>query len=703
MQALRYFGIGLCALALACGDETSGRDDGGDDERSGPDAGEAALAMPPGAQGLQLRQSFGPLAAGAETHKCQYFVLPDRAIDVARFEHTYTLGGHHIILYPTKLSVDDVAEHPGVFDCEDVPNRIEAGLAYVGAATSGELAYPEGVARRFEANEVVLLESHMLNVQEHPIDVDYRLNLWFADEPVEHRVGTIFFYDNTLYIPPASSGSAQMSCRAPEDIHVLGLIPHMHVRGTHYESFLQRADQSAPEPLVSTDDWAELKLAAFDPPLLVSEGDRIEFRCEYENAADHPVVEGGSKNDNEMCLMIGYYYPKLDTDFELCLNPGSGPVFEGDLSCGDAFGCFMSAADPIEAERCVTQTCEASSAASNDFFSCVTLRCFLEGQCTGTASDPDCQSCAIAECSDAIGPCFSASCEEEPALDEIEIEHTQITVGSMVFDARAAGPNSGELVLLLHGFPQTSYEWRSQLQALARAGYRAVAPDQRGYSAGARPTEVEAYQIINLMTDALGMVDALGYERFHVVGHDWGGAVAWSLAGIFADRVLSLTAVSTPHPAAFAAALSDTTSCQYEASAYFDVVTQPEVPASTFAGGAFGDAFEGLPEEAANEYVEQVISKPEVLDAALNWYRANIKNRAPTGSIGPVSTPTLYLWGDADAYFCRQPAVASADQVLGPYRFVEIEGGGHWLPELNAEVVNRELVMHLKSASARDR
>ena len=114
--------------------------------------------------------------------------------------------------------------------------------------------------------------------------------------------------------------------------------------------------------------------------------------------------------------------------------------------------------------------------------------------------------------------------EADPSAGQIAL--TQVAVGDFTFDVRMAGPDDGEVVILLHGFPQTSYEWRHQLGALAEAGYRAVAPDQRGYSHGARPPDVEDYTVSLLVGDVLGLADAIGAERFHVVGHDWGAAVA---------------------------------------------------------------------------------------------------------------------------------------------------------------------------------
>jgi pimeloyl-ACP methyl ester carboxylesterase len=156
------------------------------------------------------------------------------------------------------------------------------------------------------------------------------------------------------------------------------------------------------------------------------------------------------------------------------------------------------------------------------------------------------------------------------------IEPLQLPARGLAFDALAAGPPTGELVVLLHGFPQTSACWTLLLETLAAAGYRAVAPDQRGYSPTARPTTVSAYRLPELVADVVAIADRLDAETFHLVGHDWGGVVAWRLAGQQPERVATLTAVSTPHPRAFARALLAST--QGLRSAYIPVFRLPRLP-----------------------------------------------------------------------------------------------------------------------------
>jgi len=296
-----------------------------------------------------------------------------------------------------------------------------------------------------------------------------------------------------------------------------------------------------------------------------------------------------------------------------------------------------------------------------------------------------------------------------------EVEELTIRSGNLSFEARAAGPADGELVLLLHGFPETSYAWRHQLEALAGAGYRAVAFDQRGYSPGARPADVAAYAMPNLVADVLGVADALGERRFHLVGHDWGGAVAWVTGALHPDRLLSLTSLSTPHVTAFRESLGPDSE-QSQRSAYMRGLAAEGAEAGLLANGAaalravYSTRFDGtgtLFSEADVEAYLGVLGSPEALGAALNWYRAS----APLSSVGEEATaasapplpkihvPTLYVWSTADPAFARAPAEATARFVEGPYRFEVLEGVSHWIMEEAPERVSALLLEHLRGAT----
>jgi pimeloyl-ACP methyl ester carboxylesterase len=262
----------------------------------------------------------------------------------------------------------------------------------------------------------------------------------------------------------------------------------------------------------------------------------------------------------------------------------------------------------------------------------------------------------------------------------------------------------GRPVVLLHGFPQTSACWSHQLSALADAGYRAVAYDQRGYSPGARPAEVEAYTNARFVDDLRAIADALGFERFDLVGHDLGGAIAWTAAGTHPERLRSLTVVSTPHPAAFKAAYSAAGDAgdagdQHQKSGYIRTFKESpwgEIEAALLADGAAAlrMVYDGLPPDAVEEYVS-VLSQTVALQAAIDWYRAS--SGRVSAATPPSPVPTLYVWGDRDQALGRAAAEATAGHVTGPYRFEVIAGGTHWLPELSADQLNPLLLEHLAS------
>jgi pimeloyl-ACP methyl ester carboxylesterase len=283
------------------------------------------------------------------------------------------------------------------------------------------------------------------------------------------------------------------------------------------------------------------------------------------------------------------------------------------------------------------------------------------------------------------------------------IETIEIPVGEMMFTGRAAGPEDGELVILLHGFPQTSYEWRHQLRALGDAGYRAVAPDQRGYSPGARPDGVEHYATPCLEADVIAIADRLSGsrtgQRFHLVAHDWGAIIAWQVAGHHGDRLRSLNIVSVPHPAAFHRAISDDTE-QKGRSEYMRFFQTPDEPEELFlANDAAGlrAVFASLDADASDEYV-RVLSQPGAMTAALNYYRAMDGTLA---GIGPIDVSTLFIWSTDDVAVARSGAEATAQHVRGPYRFEVLEGVSHWVPDVVPDVVNRLLLEHLSSPPVR--
>ncbi len=288
----------------------------------------------------------------------------------------------------------------------------------------------------------------------------------------------------------------------------------------------------------------------------------------------------------------------------------------------------------------------------------------------------------------------------ELPVEPEEFERLRLRVDDLVFDALATGPEDGELVMLLHGFPQTADAFRGQLRALGAAGYRAVAPDQRGYSPDARPVERTAYVMPNFVRDLLGMVDALGRERFHLVGHDWGGAVAWAAGTFQADRIQSLTVLSTPHYAALGAARTTTGSDQAQRSSYFADFSRPDA-ADRFLENDMAllrQILAAVPPDQRARYIRRLGTR-DALKAALAWYHIFDPSVAGAGGTGgavaPVTIPTMYIWGTADQSFGPAAVEATADFVTGPYEFHRLEGVGHWVPELAIDRVNELLIAHL--------
>ena len=280
---------------------------------------------------------------------------------------------------------------------------------------------------------------------------------------------------------------------------------------------------------------------------------------------------------------------------------------------------------------------------------------------------------------------------EEPVLE-------RVTLGELHFDVYTAGPRDGEVVMLLHGFPESAFEWRHQIPRLAAAGYRVLAPNMRGYSPGARPARVEDYAFLNFVLDTVGIADALGAWRFHLVGHDEGGRVAWATGQFFGLRLKSLTAISTPHPGAFAAQLADPASCQSMASAGYDDLLEPDAAEKLLRGDPplLLDVWAGLGPDAEAEYT-RLLGTPDALEHAIAPWRANFIDGQPQGALPlPVLVPTLYIWGEMDPFNCGDGEPMSRRLSWGPYRFVSLPEVGHFVPEQAPDRFYDELIRHLR-------
>jgi pimeloyl-ACP methyl ester carboxylesterase len=271
-----------------------------------------------------------------------------------------------------------------------------------------------------------------------------------------------------------------------------------------------------------------------------------------------------------------------------------------------------------------------------------------------------------------------------------------VDIRGSVFDIRLEGPDKGPAVLLLHGFPENSAMWDGVVPALHAAGLRTVAPDQRGYSPGARPADVAGYAMSHVVADTLGLLDALELDAVHVLGHDWGAVVGWHLAGRHPERVRTLTAVSVPHPAAHGEAMR-TDPDQQERSGYIAVFRRPDAEELLLADDArrLRRMLRPLPAETVDAFVRP-LQEPGALTAALNWYRA--MSRADLDGLGEITVPTTYLWGTDDIAVSRAAAEGCAGHVTADYRFLELPAVGHWVPETEPSTVARATLERITPA-----
>ena len=270
----------------------------------------------------------------------------------------------------------------------------------------------------------------------------------------------------------------------------------------------------------------------------------------------------------------------------------------------------------------------------------------------------------------------------------------KVAANGFVFDILAAGPAHRPMVILLHGFPEFADAWIDMMKPIVAAGYHCVALQQRGYSDGARPPKAEDYHIDKLVADVLSVANALGVKQFHLVGHDWGGVVAWVLAAREPSRLITLTVLSTPHVDAFLEAIKVDQE-QKKKSWYIGLFRFPFHLAEFLIlrnnAKLLRDCYRGqLSEEQLNRNVAR-FSKPGVLTAALNWYRALTKSMR----VGKIQeTPVLFIWGSADQALGRTAATKTAEFVSSKYQFEPLEGLSHWLLEQAPERCAELCVKH---------
>lgn len=290
------------------------------------------------------------------------------------------------------------------------------------------------------------------------------------------------------------------------------------------------------------------------------------------------------------------------------------------------------------------------------------------------------------------------------------MDEVGVSANGLRFRCLAEGPAAGPLALLLHGFPEGAESWTAQLVELGAAGFRAVAPDMRGYGGTDCPEDEEAYFWPHLLDDVDGLIQALGHERCHLAGHDWGALIGWAFASRRPDRLLTWNAVSVGHPQAFAeAGRSDED--QRARSSYIALFRTPGKSEEVLADDGWrrlrqmyrlGPYPDAVPEDVIDRYIEG-FARPHRMTAALNYYRANLGldayQRYPPAP-EPIRAPTQLVWGDQDPAVGRAGTEATAAYVAGEYRLVVLAGAGHWLQFERPHEVSGRLVDWMTSHPA---
>lgn len=289
-----------------------------------------------------------------------------------------------------------------------------------------------------------------------------------------------------------------------------------------------------------------------------------------------------------------------------------------------------------------------------------------------------------------------------PAIDNLELEHHTVTTNGVYLHVVQAGPDDGELVILLHGFPEFWYGWRAQIPALVAAGYRVWIPDQRGYNLSEKPTDVFAYSLDKLALDIVGLIDAAGRQKAFVVGHDWGAAVAWWVAAKYPERVQKLAILNVPHPSVMFGNIRNNPR-QLRRSWYIGVFQIPKLPELLLTGGdAQGGILLLLKSSNPGSFTDREIphyirawKQRGAMTAMLNWYRAIVQYPPDITSDTRIHVPVLIIWGKRDVALIPESAPQSLDY-CDDGRLVMLENATHWVQHDEPERVNALLLEHFQ-------
>jgi hypothetical protein len=390
---------------------SSGGGDGG-----GSDAGSFTVAS------FQMQKT---VPAGGEMFLCQYVQLPDVSGFMVAAKHDYTPGSHHVLLYTSDLAAIPAGRDQPT-DCwagssGNVMSHAR-GAIYGGQTPTGEEQMPAGVGLPTTPNQVLVFQVHYLNAGATDLDatvnVDLTLDTNAAD--VSQRAGVIFFYDPFIDVPAGATAKATMRCPIPSDITLLYASSHYHARGVGYGAYVDTApDQLGTTPFYTSTSWSSPDNAQLALP--VKGGSLLRFECDYDNSSGtQEYFAGQSAQTNEMCMLIGTYYPEMGQLSDLCMQ-GPDMFGSGSATCSTTMACMQACggtltlglsggltggASPCQ-QTCMVQSCPTATGPLIAFGQCVKSSCAAACQ---DASSAACTSCVATNCATQYGACQAQTC-----------------------------------------------------------------------------------------------------------------------------------------------------------------------------------------------------------------------------------------------------------------------------------------------------
>lgn len=352
------------------------------------------------------------VAPGAEVQLCRLWALPtDRGpIAVRASDHTYTAGSHHFLVYrTTEKTVPPGGDVLRPCDETDWMSKVR-GVTYGAQDPTGSQVLPDGVAQRFEPGDVLLVQSHYVNASPGPLDASIHLTLHTTPpETVKTEAGFLFFFNPIIDVPPMGSSTATMRCPIPEDIHMVFASSHMHQRGVDFEAHVEGAANGS---LYKTQSWNEPVPRGFlptDAGGTIAKGSTIAYTCAFQNHDQRRYLAGPSATENEMCMLIGMYWPRLDQTTEFCWQ--GAVASKGTASCLQTMQCAGACrADDVECHAtCMDAICPTAAGPLMRVGRCVQSLC-AEACAAGAMGSSECTKCATMKCPDELTNCLAASC-----------------------------------------------------------------------------------------------------------------------------------------------------------------------------------------------------------------------------------------------------------------------------------------------------